>query len=469
MKKFLICITTIITTLFSVVLSACTTNKFVIKKYPPALTSFEHAIVDNLSLSSLDNRLLTNPDRGFRGETYITLGTDSAYPQSNETAYKCLDDQMALYADDSMNIVQCYVYLCEYNKKPLDDKAFSQLKDYFEYLRSNNLRILLRFAYQYTDSNNTDAKDKIIHEHLDSIGSWIGQNKELFNQVVYAMQFGIIGLWGEGHGSKYSHNIPKLMEHLAEIIPEDIFIMVRTPALLSKVPEKYEHRFGVHDDFLVGIDHEWGMLNFDHPQYQDLLNKNQYVIADGEMPWGRDNTVTQIDPILLIKQCVNYGLTTMSLTHNYKEYEPNDDKQPYHLERWKSVYITEEELTTNHFPYNPAMLTDGKISVYNYLAYHLGYNIGVSNLNTNNGISFMLNNFGMAAPHEFELEVYVNGKKYDIQPVLLKKFDQYIVNIFENNVNEVKLKYTHRRSGEHIKLANNLPYDENGFNVIYTR
>ena len=89
-----------------------------------------------------------------------------------------------------------------------------------KYLKEKNLRILLRFAYEYTEDINTDAKDKQILRHLDQIGQFINENKQLFNDVVYAVQLGLIGLWGEGHGEHFNHNKRKLANKLCEIIPE---------------------------------------------------------------------------------------------------------------------------------------------------------------------------------------------------------------------------------------------------------
>ncbi len=357
--------------------------------------------------------------------------------------------------------MQCYIYLFKYRDKDLDETAINQLKSYFEYLKEKNLRILLRFAYEYTADINTDAKDKQILRHLDQIGQFINENKQLFNDVVYAVQLGLIGLWGEGHGEHFNHNKRKLANKLCEIIPEEIYIMARTPEILSQVPEKYEHRFSVHDDFLVGINHEWGMMNWNDPQYKDLLNKNQYAISDGEMPWGRDKTVSFIDSLNLVKQVIGYGLTTLSITHNYKE----DEGITYHLEKWKNEFLTKEILEENNLPYLPTMLENNQISIYKYLQYHLGYNLGVSNLlQYGTKTSFMINNFGMAAPFEFKLQVIADGQEVEVEQTLLNRFGQQIVTI-NNNVKEIKIRLIHQRSGATIKLTNNLPYI-NVYNII---
>lgn len=454
-----------------IVIAGCT-QKLNIKKYPAAKTKFDNTVIDNLHLSAQDDALLENQDRGFRGEIYWTVGTEKAYPSDNQSYFDRIDEQCKLYEDDKVKIMQCYIYLNEYRDKDLDSMAMQDIKEYFELLKERKIRVLLRFAYEYTESENYDAKDKQILKHLNTIGSFIKDNEGLFNDVVYAMQFGLIGLWGEGHGHHYHHNIRKLLTKLCKIIPEDIYIMVRTPEILSQVPSRYEHRFAVHDDFLVGVNHRWGMMDWNDPQYQDLLNKNQYAIADGEMPWGNyseseDKTPYQINGLNFVKQVVGYGLTSLSLTHNYKE-TPNTT---YHLEKWKSEYLTKQQLDDNHIPYLDSMLINSQISIYKYLQFHLGYLLGVSNLKDNgNSVSFMISNFGMAAPFEYELQVFADNKEIEVEQKLLTRFSQQIITIDKSNfkdgkINQVKIRFVHRRTGATIKLANNLPYLV-GYNII---
>ncbi len=446
------------------IITGCTKSEYNIKKYPSVRIFFEYKIINNLSLSGKDEALLYNQDRGFRGEVYYSLGTTLGFPPDNDHYMDRLNNQIELYGEDKANIMQCYIYLFKYKDKDLDAEALDGLKNYFEYLKSKNIRILLRFAYEYISSENNDAKDSQIIRHLNQIGQFINENEKLFNDVVYAMQFGLIGLWGEGHGAHNHHNTRKLLNKLCEIVPENIYIMVRTPEFLSQVPEKYEHRFSVHDDFLVGVNHEWGMMDWNKPQYKDLLNKNQYAIADGEMPWGdyKENDIPyHIDGLNLVKQVRDYGFTTLSVTHNYKE-----KGGLYHLEKWKTEYLTKEILEENNLPYLETMLVDGKISIYHYLQYHLGYNIGVSNLlQFDNKTSFMINNFGLAAPFEYELQVIADGEKIDIEQQLLTQFGQQVITI-NKKVSEIKVRFVHRRTGATIKLANDLPYSSDGYNTI---
>lgn len=451
----------IVLTFIIVTLSGCV-KSYDITIYPSTAQEFQY-VIDNTIPFDFSGQLLSNSDRGYRGEVYITLGTDKSYPSSDIDAFTSLDNTLIKYSDEGVKLVQLYVYLIEYYDEQLPQEALDQLTQYFLYIREKGVRVLLRFAYEYDSSSNIGPKTKQIINHCETLKLWFMENRELANDTIYAMQFGMIGLWGEGHSSVHKHNISRIAEALVDMTMDEYTIMVRTPDFLDKIPQSIEHRFSIHDDFLVGIEHPWGMLPFDHPDYIKLMNKCKFGITDGEMPWGRDNTVPEIDPILFIRQCVSYGLTSLSIEHNYIE-----DDNEYHLKKWQTTYITEQELIDNNFPYAPQLLQDNRISVFKYLQYHLGYLLCVSNLSINgNNIEFMLNNYGFSAPYDFCIEIITSEgiSIYDLEMSDLRQYGQVKLSIVtEGDILGIRIK--HKRNADiTIKLANNLPYID-GINYI---
>lgn len=156
----------------------------------------------------------------------------------------------------------------------------------------------------------------------------------------------------------------------------------------------------------------------------------------------------------------------MSIEHNYKE-----DGNAYCLEQCKSIYLTASELEENAFPYNPALLVDGRISVYDYLKYHLGYQLVASNLTTGDGkASFMITNYGFACPYNYEMEIYVNGRKvesyesYDFKDLV--QFGQKVYE-FDYDDGEIAVRFVNGRDGtDVIRLYNDIPFTSDGKNVI---
>ncbi|HRT82290.1 MAG TPA: DUF4874 domain-containing protein [Oscillospiraceae bacterium] len=438
-------------------------EQYNIELYPPGRDRFCKKIEDNLNLSGKDKSLLNNPDRGFRGEAYITLGSGTSYGGRGD-GFENLTQAAENFRPEGAKLMQTYVYLSEYFDRPLDTAALNQLKDYFEAVNGLGLRALLRFAYEYDTAKPMGPTNETIELHCSQLKGFFEENKELFNKTVYAAQLGMIGLWGEGHTASQPLDFGRVIAAVADMFPDKVAVMVRYPGFYAFIPGGQDRRFTVHDDFLVGIDHPWGMIPSYHPQYKMLLNKNLYNLSDGEMPWGSDQTVTEIDYRLLLGQVKGYSLTSMSIAHNYRE------GADYWLKRWQSQPLFEKDLKKMKLPYNPAMLEGGQISVFEYLQYHLGYQLGVSNLKVRKGkLSLLINNFGLDAPHEFELYYVVDGREipapgYD--PMELSRFGQFAVEYDLNGAASFGLLFRHRRWGDlTIKLANDLPY-ENGVNII---
>lgn len=435
--------------------------RYNIPKCDKTPTSFKRSI-GNVPEFCYDHAVDQNPDRCFRGELYLTLGSGNEYPENQGTAMERLESQMAKFEEEQVKNYQLYIYLIEFYNKSLSQEALAQMTKYFQKLEQNGLRVLLRFAYEYSADFKKGPTTKQIKEHCQQIKQWIAHNRQLFNKTVYAMQVGIIGLWGEGHGSRHKHKIDEIVSTVFEMVPEDMTVMCRLPIFIDKTPEKYRDRVSIHDDFLIGEEHIWGMIPFNHPDNASLYTMAQHRITDGEMPWGKDKTFTQIDPVLLIKQCKNYGLRTLSIEHNYKE-----DSNSYHLEKWKNTYLTEQQLVDNEFPYFPPLLERGKISVFDYLKCHLGYLLAVTNLSKENGmVVFDLFNFGIGAPIDFNLEIVADGQKVDVE------FDAHQLCQFSSIhfeipcENELKVGLFHTRDKSlSIKLANKLEYKD-GYNKI---
>lgn len=433
------------------------------EKYPPTPTKFEYALDNSIPLSTLATATSGNASRGFRGETYITLGRDEAYPDSGEPYMQKLNYELERLLPDGIKIMQTYVYLIEYYKSDIEQSAFEQLKEYMQVYESKGIKMLLRFAYETNEGQKKGPTTKIIQRHCLQLKEFFQQNLQLFNKTVYAMQVGMIGLWGEGHGSVHRHDVKKVLQAVADMTPEGTPIMARTPQMLSKLTEDIEDRFGMHEDYVIGYNDPWVAIATDDKDYGQVTNRCRYLVTDGEMPWGRAGL--PIDMIGSIKTAVDFGMTSFSLAHNYTEEGENN------LKKWQSEYLTENDLKNNNFPYNPALLTDGKITAFNYLKYHLGYQLVASNLKfENNKASFMITNFGFACPYGYEMKVYVDGRQVKVNGnslhTYLTQFSQQFFS-FEYSSGKIEVEFVSKRDGgDTIKFFNDVEFSD-GRNVIY--
>lgn len=358
--------------------------------------------------------LLKNPNRGLRGETYITLGSNiRAYPGENKDPFKKAEKLIKKYENDSPVIFQVYVYLCDYASKLLDDLAFEQLKNFFEIFKKNGIRILLRFAY--STESQPDVPYETARTHLAQIGKWFKENDKLINNVLFCLQTGIIGYWGEGHSYKNfkRRHIKDAIADVCRIAPDGIYNQVRTYAMLKKVPLEYHTMVGIHDDYITSdTAHKWAFVkSTQKKKYNEVINRARFTVNDGEMPWGRaylndrksNGHCDDFNGMQVLKQIQAYSLTTFSLEHNYRE----DDGKVYSMQKWKNELMSYADCVKAGISVNPDLFKDSaqnsiKLSVFDILRYHLGYHITVKDLYIlENELFFAITNYGFAPPLTF--------------------------------------------------------------------
>lgn len=353
--------------------------------------------------------LLQNTDRGFRAETYYTLGTGEEWPGSGKDGVQALLDKMAYYQADSPRVIQTYIYLCAYNRKELDGLAFEQLKSYLELLRDHGWSCLFRFAYEYLEEKLEGPKDKILRRHLVQLKQFLDENADLFRDVATAAQLGVLGPWGEGNQSQYLHPRRRTFAAVCDLFPAGVHVQARTMKIWRQASgARTFDRLGFHDDYLFGRPHIWSTAGgyTDSDDYHTFIENAPLHPNDGEMPWGRAKPdADQIDGRGLICQCYEHRLTTLSLEHNYREPDP---RSPFAMERWKAEFLTQEELHRMGCPVYGAWFADAqgnpiRRSVFDYLRDFTGYHLMLSNLKTQPSgdgmhVQLMVTNYGFSAP-----------------------------------------------------------------------
>jgi len=382
----------------------------------------------HLPLLSLEaaRPLLRNPDRGLRMETYITLGTPlEAYPGSAECPFAKLQDFVTKYEDESPTVAQLYVYLTRYNEKPLDALAFAQLNQMLALLREHNIRALLRFTYQ--NEAYSDASWPVVEQHLNQIGAWFQENNQLIETTIFAVQAGIVGLWGEGHNNINFKNkyIGPAFDLLLRVVPENLFVQVRNIDLLHAVSPEFRHRLGMHDDYMIGELHgQWDFFLGRSGAAEHAAEANFWrTINDGEMPWGHATYYDKPDghpldtmaALPILRQFKQYALTTFSLEHNYRENIPG---RRFSMHRWRDETLNIAQLQQETLPFHPALLDpNGNINAFEYIRHHLGYLLTITNFELDKThVRFTIQNNGFAPPLNFNsLSLVIDGTEHPIE------------------------------------------------------
>lgn len=382
------------------------------------------------------NALLTNPDRGLRMETYITLGKKlRAYPVENEDPFKRAKDMLTKYKEDSPTLCQLYVYLSDYVRTELDELAFEQLKKMLEWFKGNGIRLLLRFAYSI--EGVPDARYKYVKRHLEQINKFFIDNSELINNTLYCLQTGIIGYWGEGHSNKKLKNRykKKVINNVCSLAPKGIYTQVRTYDMLKHVSAENKAKTGIHDDYIIGdMAHQWSFIpNTKEKEFSATVQHTRLTVNDGEMPWGWATlddkpgapSLAGLDGISVLKQLQAYSMTSFSLEHNYRE-----DGCNYSMTKWKTQCLSYDEVERLGITVNPCLFKDRdgndvKLSIYDIIRYHLGYQLVISDFCENNGkVTFRLTNYGFAPPLNFNYLAVV-AKNIATDEIVEKEITDY--------------------------------------------
>jgi hypothetical protein len=337
---------------------------------------------------------LYNPDRGFRLETAVDIIEDKDNPTDK------LIRQAEKYKSDSVSLVQSYFYLTYTVGKDLTEENFAVMQTYFDQLEKMGMKAVLRFAYE-KDFMGRAAIGPTLEQaltHLDRLKPFLEKNKNLISVI----QAGVIGAWGEWHGSVHglhTSNDSKraILKKIMEVVPKDKMVQVRVPTyknLLKDEPELYK-RISFHDDFIVIKPEPWDAdMHEGKDNFNQMAEESPFLIVDGELPWGfwsvgKDPDAPTagwlIDGHDVARRLFLQHYTSLSVIHNYKEQHANqtfddNDAPEYSMIVWKKTTLSEDFLKRNKMPVSKNYFekSDGsrvERNVFDYIRDHLGYRI----------------------------------------------------------------------------------------------
>ena len=139
-------------------------------------------MMDGISFSE-DNSVFTNPERGWL-RMYMT------------------DDIWGLdkLKSQGISMILLEANLKDFLTTPISDAKLSEIRSAFSKARQNGLEVIFRAAYDFDGVTACEPKS------LDIITGHIAQLKSIFydyEDVLYCVQAGFLGPWGEWHSSYY--------------------------------------------------------------------------------------------------------------------------------------------------------------------------------------------------------------------------------------------------------------------------
>jgi hypothetical protein len=360
---------------------------------------------------------LRNPERGLRIETYVALPegghvfspAEKAAHLRNRLADGYAPQNWRLdverYAADGVTVGQFYIYLTDYAGGALDEAVLGRIQAEFDAMRRTGIKALLRFAYETTTkapAANTGPTREMVLRHMDQLQPLVEKNSD----VIYVLQAGFIGAWGEWHSAVHirtDEDRAAILGRLLRLAPRDRCLQVRcVPYKTRLIPlfagrayqpldaaralgDSPEARIGFHNDgVLAGPSHggSFGRGEAGDPSFDLMTRESFWVPVDGELFWadqGWNGTETPGN-VLCGGDVAQYfrlhHFTTFSLAHSYSEHEG----KAFSMDRWRSEPVTKAGLEAAKLPVSDGWFEDAFGAPvarvwFDYLRDHLGYRL----------------------------------------------------------------------------------------------
>eukprot|EP00759_Apiculatamorpha_spiralis_P039090 PhF_6_TR37933/c0_g1_i2/m.56709 len=379
---------------------------------------------------------ILNPDRGFRYELDQILNITQTTAQ--------LQSLLAM----NITVAQSYVYL-PWTSMTLSASLLQQLQLGFDLLRQYNLRALLRFAYDLQMPGEGNYTFEMIYSHITQLSPIVLRNAD----VIYALQAGFVGSWGEWHSSKNNleSNETGLSElvrrEIAMLLPPSRFVQVRVPSYKSEkvlrpnppppgfnwtfdvvnaatafMGDNPVARIGYDDDGFLQCNNDGGTWQMLFPTedgslvdygFTYMTMESPYVSVDGEMFWMSGIDYNVVDGHSAAHRLRMQHYTTLSHAHGYfpigfSSSSSRLQQQQESINLWMVTPLNVTYVSTWQLPIEPEYFQAAhdptkNITIYDYIRDHLGYRIRASratiHLRKNSlDVTLVVQNYGFAVP-----------------------------------------------------------------------
>ena len=202
-----------------------------------ACTPHEDPIPEGSIFYTESDEMLSNPERGFYVQKYYTPANLEDTIAKETVAINREISNITLYLH-SYYMTDTAAGSPSYIASDLPPEFLDRLDRNMKALRAGGAKAILRFSYKYSESiydKPWDATPEWALRHIDQIGPYLMKHAD----VIYCIQAGFIGVWGEWfYTTNYPMNPSKderyetrwpIAERLMEVSPSDRQICFRQP------------------------------------------------------------------------------------------------------------------------------------------------------------------------------------------------------------------------------------------------
>ncbi len=183
-----------------------------------------------------------NPERGFF--------TQEIFPETN-------------LSDAQFAIIRPQVRLDDFRNRPLSEEFLNRVQASFDAVRDSGKKVVVRFQYA---AEGPDAPKDIIMRHIEQITPLLRRNAD----VIFALEAGFIGMWGEWHSSANGldnmRDRTDIMKALLAALPRNRMVTIRYPLYKQYIfnrsePTPAAEAFGKTDYARVGHTNDCFLVN----------------------------------------------------------------------------------------------------------------------------------------------------------------------------------------------------------------
>lgn len=171
---------------------------------------------------------VVSPERGMYSAVEIT---------SKSVPLSGADVRAKLRTGNSLWLLE--FYLTDFITGKISNSYLKMIQTYFDAIREGGAKAIVRFAYRNTDANwkelDQEPEVKLVMTHVSQIKPYLQKNED----VLFALQAGFIGSWGEWYYTTHFKYDPKTAEQfeprkeltdaLLDAVPASRQIQLRTP------------------------------------------------------------------------------------------------------------------------------------------------------------------------------------------------------------------------------------------------
>jgi hypothetical protein len=194
----------------------------------------------NITIQYLaSDSFIANPERGWF--VFPELKPDVS---TNKNAW-VNDATLKKYFKEGYRLAK-HVTLIPTNISSIPQWYLDSLNNEAKRFRLNGMKLIMRFTYTWNlDINENDASQRVTEEHLEQLRPYFESNSD----VIYGVEMGFIGYWGEMHNSTSGHILPEtvglsasgkaIVNKVLEVLPPERFLTLRYPQVLFRNPTDY--------------------------------------------------------------------------------------------------------------------------------------------------------------------------------------------------------------------------------------